>query len=191
MILIEKISFLTCLFTITTALISITSLSGHTFAAESDWKKVNEVAETNSIFNVTVANYTSQNLGISLKIPTDWTVFEKPNRYEVGLDFVAYPISPTDDFFRLILAKDNILLDRDVKSMGFENYTRSELPRIALRENVTWIEDVNMTKYKIDGYETSTYLHTSKMQDGNTTVVRPFYVNQDGSCMVYNISRSA
>lgn len=141
---------------------------------------------TNTITNSTIhlvndkwINFTSLNLGISLDIPNGWIIEEKPNSYEVGIDFQTYSPEPKD-YFRLILAKDNVLLDKEVKQIGLSNYTDLQLPRIESRNNTFLIEGVDMNKYKVGGYETSTYLFTSQYQNGEPHVVRAFYVNQNG-----------
>ena len=133
-----------------------------------------------SFINTTnFANYTSPVLGITLKVPTDWTVIDKENRFEDTI-FQINPIDPNAEFYRLMIFDTNIDLEKLLHEMGLENYTKWGLNSMASNANVTIFEDVNMTKYKIGGYESGAFLYTTKYPNGNVTVVRDIGVDKDG-----------
>lgn len=131
---------------------------------------------TSSLNGINFTNYTSPVLGITLEVPTDWTIIDKENRFEPYTPLQIY--SP---HYEINIFQDVIEFNRAVADMGLENFTYDLIDNSVLDDGYsTLIEDVNMTKYKIGGFESASFLYVDPNISENQPVIREIFVNQDG-----------
>ncbi|MDN5844795.1 MAG: hypothetical protein L0H53_00800 [Candidatus Nitrosocosmicus sp.] len=131
---------------------------------------------TSSLSGINFTNYTSPVLGITLEVPANWTITDKENRFQT-----YDPLQIYSPHYQINIFDDTIEYNRAVADMGLENFTYDLVDNsIWIDEYTQPIEDVNMTKYKIGGYETSSYLYLAFHSSEHLTVIRDIFVNQDG-----------
>lgn len=111
----------------------------------------------NQVYAIEWKNYTSEKYGISLQVPETWTIKEKENRFEDPNSVILETRNPNNS--TQWLGIQNIpVMERTVSERGLYK-TTSIMMNVALNnpDNVL-VEDVDTTTYKIDGYETGSFL---------------------------------
>jgi len=101
-------------------------------------------------------NYTSEKYGISLQVPVNWNITEKQNRFINPNGALLETTNPSSDWQWLGI-QDIPLMNQTVNERGLLG-TISIMMQVAINNDNTLIEGIDMTTYKIDGHRTGTFL---------------------------------
>ena len=94
--------------------------------------------------------FSSDRLGMSFEYPSSWTIEEKENRFDSGLEVM---VQDGLNVFSVLSRDDTI--KEGVESLGFE--TVVNMLKNKLVSQGTLIEDSNFDRYEIDGREIGTF----------------------------------
>ncbi len=125
--------------------------------------------------------YTNDKLGISFEYPSDWILEEKANRFYNLPDVTVY--SGLNSFSFLDHKKS---IDDMLSYMSFDAVAIEGSSIFAQGEGKNIIEEVNTSKYKIDGKDTATFLYTFDNDLGYKIADQTFFVNINN--MIYMLS---
>ena len=141
----------------------------------------NEVSQDTDAIDYTL--YNNPKLGISFEYPSNWTISENSNRFDIGEPDVQVSESRQTNFnphlFKFI--NNNEELDQNLAN-GFSLEEISEKAKDSITENddsAYVIEPVNMDKFSVDGYPTATFLITSDNDLGFAVAQQLFLIEKD------------
>jgi hypothetical protein len=101
--------------------------------------------------------YTDQKLGVSAEYPSTWEVKPKLNRFESGPD-----VTITGEGFDLRLAKLQTEGASDFSLKTLANGAQNRL--VTQNPSASLIEDIDTSRYTIDGEQAATFLYTFEQQ---------------------------
>ena len=119
--------------------------------------------------------YESPALGLSFDYPSDWEVEEKQDRFDTAAD-----VSVSDGSAKFFIVKIDNAKNKLIRSVGLADSVKALEEAAGRDENTNIIEETDLTKYKLGGERTGTFLYTKTEELTDPYALQLFFVMHNG-----------